>query len=304
MHPALFETARALARARALAEAAQADVERIADALLEARSNLGNAEAAQDQAADKAADNLMYGKRAAGNGQPWSLEVERCKAVIVRLERRLGQATESHAQARSRFLEADQQHSRAAMQVLADKAEELARDLATLAPGDVTFVLILEQHLPLRLRAPQTALDALAAVLDAHLAYRVAKGIGTGVDGVGQDVVDRVVERQLPGDAAPLRRPMACDGQRNSLVSQPHVHLTNAVKFGKLGEDQAQSFLHPLVRILLDPIAPSPHIACRDTQETTHRGALSALTLPGSADERATAPARSSCPSCRARDDH
>src|SRR6516164_8980313 len=136
-----------------------------------------------------------------------------------------------------------------------------------LAPGDVTFVLILEQHLPLRLRAPQTALDALAAVLDAHLAHRAAKGIGAGIDGVGQDVVDGVVERQPPGDAAPLRRPVTCDGQRNALVSQPNVHLTNAVEFGKLGEYQAQSFLHPLVRILLDPIMPCSHIACRDTKE-------------------------------------
>src|ERR1700746_4170698 len=59
-----------------------------------------------------------------------------------------------------------------------------------LAPGDVTFVLILEQHLPLRLRAPQTALDTLAAVLDAHLAHRAAKGIGAGADGVGQNVTD------------------------------------------------------------------------------------------------------------------
>src|ERR1700752_626830 len=49
-----------------------------------------------------------------------------------------------------------------------------------LAPGDVTVVLIFEQHIPLRLRAPQTAPDALAAVLDAHLAHRAAKGIGTG----------------------------------------------------------------------------------------------------------------------------
>src|ERR1700746_1564518 len=136
-----------------------------------------------------------------------------------------------------------------------------------LAPGDVTFMLIPEQHLPLRLRPPQTALDALAAVLDAHLAHRAAKGIGTGVDGVGQDVMDRVVERQLPGNAAPFRRPVGCDGQRNALVSQPNGHLTNAMGFGKLGEDQAQSVLPPLVRILLDPITPSPYIACRDTQE-------------------------------------
>ena len=35
---------------------------------------------------------------------------------------------------------------------------------------------------------------------------------GAGIDGSGQDVEDRVVERQLPGDAAPLRRPVGCDG--------------------------------------------------------------------------------------------
>ena len=45
------------------------------------------------------------------------------------------------------------------------------------------------------------------------------------------------------------------------------MHLTNALEFGKFGEDQPQSFLHPLVGIFLDPIAPSPHIACRDTEE-------------------------------------
>src|ERR1700745_733091 len=131
----------------------------------------------------------------------------------------------------------------------------------------IYFVLILEQHIPFRLRAPQTALDALAAVFDAHLAHRAAKGIGASIDGVGQDVVDGVVERQPPGNAAPLRRPMARDGQRNALISQPNVHLTNALEFGKLGEDQAQSFLDVLVRVLLDPVAPSPHIACRDTEK-------------------------------------
>ena len=40
--------------------------------------------------------------------------------------------------------------------------------------------------------APQAAIDALAAILDADLAHRAAKGISASVDGVGQDVVDRV----------------------------------------------------------------------------------------------------------------
>src|SRR5260370_1338629 len=136
-----------------------------------------------------------------------------------------------------------------------------------LAPGDITLVLILEQHVPFGHWAPHAAIDALAAVLDAYFAHRAAKGIGASIDGVGQDVVDRVVERQPPSDAAPLRRLVACDRQRNAFVSHPHVHLTNAVEFANLGEDQPEGVLHPLVRILLDPIAPSPHIACLNTQQ-------------------------------------
>src|SRR5437660_4847424 len=75
-----------------------------------------------------------------------------------------------------------------------------------LAPGDIALVLILEQHVPFGQWAPQAAIDAFAAVLDADLAHRAAKGVSASVDRVGQDVVDRVVERQPPDDAAPLLR--------------------------------------------------------------------------------------------------
>jgi hypothetical protein len=37
--------------------------------------------------------------------------------------------------------------------------------------------------------------DVLAAVLDAHPAHRAAKGIDASINGIGQDVVDTVVER-------------------------------------------------------------------------------------------------------------
>jgi hypothetical protein len=43
----------------------------------------------------------------------------------------------------------------------------------------MTSVLILQQHIPFRVRTLQTTLDALAAVLDAHLGHCAAKGIGT-----------------------------------------------------------------------------------------------------------------------------
>jgi hypothetical protein len=34
------------------------------------------------------------------------------------------------------------------------------------------------------------------------------------------------------------------------------VHLSHALQFGELGEDQPQGVLHPLIWILLDPIMP------------------------------------------------
>ena len=57
------------------------------------------------------------------------------------------------------------------------------------------------------------------------------------------------------------------------------MHLSHALKLGELGKDQPEGLLHPLVRILLDLIAPSPHIAGRDTekQRTTARFLLQRL---------------------------
>src|SRR5208337_2261747 len=106
------------------------------------------------------------------------------------------------------------------------------------ASGDVARVLILEQHIPFRLRAPQSAFDALAAVLDAYLAHRAPKGIRSSIDGVGQNVVHGVVKRRLPDDAAALRRLMRFDGQGDALVTQPDVDLTNALEFSKFGKHQ------------------------------------------------------------------
>src|SRR5437588_11406046 len=53
-----------------------------------------------------------------------------------------------------------------------------------LTPGDVALVLILEQNITFRLRAPHTTPDVLAAVLDGHLAHRTSKGIRPGIDRV------------------------------------------------------------------------------------------------------------------------
>ena len=45
------------------------------------------------------------------------------------------------------------------------------------------------------------------------------------------------------------------------------MHLSYALKLGELGEDEPESLLHSLVRVLLYPVAPSLHIAGRDAEK-------------------------------------
>ena len=82
-----------------------------------------------------------------------------------------------------------------------------------LAPGDIALVLILEQNIPLRLRAPQSASYAFATVLDADLARSAPKGVCAGIDRVGQEVMHGVVKRRPPDDSALVRRLVRLDGQ-------------------------------------------------------------------------------------------
>src|SRR5690349_21733760 len=51
-----------------------------------------------------------------------------------------------------------------------------------LAPGNVALVSIREQYIPFRLWTPQPALDALAAILDAHLAHRPTESVRPSID--------------------------------------------------------------------------------------------------------------------------
>src|SRR5437016_12721234 len=57
------------------------------------------------------------------------------------------------------------------------------------------------------------------------------------------------------------------DGQYDAFVTQPDMHLTSALELGEFGEDKLQCVLDPLVRVLLDPVAPRLHIASRKAEE-------------------------------------
>jgi hypothetical protein len=136
-----------------------------------------------------------------------------------------------------------------------------------LGPGDVALVLILEQDVPLGQWATHAALHPLAALLDPDLAHCSPEGIRPSIDGVSQDVVHGVVEWRPPDDAAPLCRAVACGGQRDAFLAQPHMHLSHTLKRSKLREHYPEGILHSLVRVLLDSVAPGFDIAGRDTEE-------------------------------------
>ena len=74
-----------------------------------------------------------------------------------------------------------------------------------LGPGNITFMVVVDQNLPITAAPPEAAHDLLAAGVDGHATGRASESVGASVNGVREDVVDRVVDRQLPFDPTTLR---------------------------------------------------------------------------------------------------
>jgi hypothetical protein len=131
-----------------------------------------------------------------------------------------------------------------------------ARVPLELLPGDVRFMMILYQNIPLGHRPMHAAPHALAAILDAHSTRRSPERIGAGIDRIVQNVMHDIVGRQSPDDAA--RLPFArFHRQLDAFFSQPDMDLTRALEFGKFREDELQCTLDPLIRVLFDRSRPT-----------------------------------------------
>ena len=75
-----------------------------------------------------------------------------------------------------------------------------------LGPREIAFVVVQEQDVPIRPLTPEPTHDPLAAGLDRHAAAGSAESIGASIDRIAQNMVDRVVDRQPPGDATAFFR--------------------------------------------------------------------------------------------------
>ena len=76
-----------------------------------------------------------------------------------------------------------------------------------LGPREIAFVMVQEQDFPIQPLAPEPTHDPLAASLDRHAAAGSAEGIGASIDRIVQNMVDCVVDRKTPSDAAALLPP-------------------------------------------------------------------------------------------------
>jgi hypothetical protein len=125
---------------------------------------------------------------------------------------------------------------------------------------------MIHQNVPFGHRPMHAPPDTLAAVLNTHPARRSPESIGAGIDRIGQNVVHDIVGRQSPDDAARLAI-ARLDGQFDTFVTEPDVHLTSTLELGELVEDELQRILDPLVRVFLDPVAPRFHVACCNAED-------------------------------------
>src|SRR5271166_2011029 len=99
-----------------------------------------------------------------------------------------------------------------------------------LRPTEIAFMMVFEQDVPFGSLALEAADNALAAGFDCHPATRSAERIGAAINGVCQDVVNGVVDGQLPDNAAAVRDRIIYGRQRNPLLAEPEMNLPDALE--------------------------------------------------------------------------
>src|SRR6516165_3002691 len=135
-----------------------------------------------------------------------------------------------------------------------------------LGPGNVALVVVTDQNLPaapVALHAPD---HALAPILDRHPRGPAAERVGTGIDRVGQHVVNRRIHGQAPDDPV-SGSAVAQSGQADLLLSAPHQDLANRLKLRKLAKHQRDGGLDAPIRVLLDAVAAGLRIADGHSEE-------------------------------------
>src|SRR5208283_181945 len=93
------------------------------------------------------------------------------------------------------------------------------------------------------------------------------KRVGAGVNRVGQNMMDGVVNRQFPNEAASIINRIVHRRQQDTFLPQPEMNLPYTLEFGKFLEYQPDGFAHSCIRIDVDSVVANLYIADRHREE-------------------------------------
>ena len=138
---------------------------------------------------------------------------------------------------------------------------------------DISRVVVEKQSFPFVRRLLEAPRNPLAAILDRDPRPRSSKGVNAGVDRVGQDMMQGIVDWRFPDDL-PTFGAVGHGRQQKLFLSQPQMNLADALEFDELGEHERDGFLNAPIRILLDSFLGGSDVSDRHRHESSPRRAF------------------------------
>ncbi len=117
------------------------------------------------------------------------------------------------------------------------------------SPIDEALMVLLDQHLPLRLRQVSHAVLAHARCVEHRLPSRLPVGVGARINWIAQDVMDRGVAGLYPADLSPL---VHLQRERQPLRSEPQPDTPRRTGIGETREDRGDRCAHGFVGVKSD----------------------------------------------------
>src|SRR4051795_5585429 len=128
-------------------------------------------------------------------------------------------------------------------------------------------MMVDDQDLPVAAVLSKAPNHTLAPIGNTDPATGPAERIRPGVNRVGQDMMDGIVNRQFPNQAAPIIDCIVHRRQQNTFLPYPEMDLPNAVEFREFPKHKLYSFAHPGIGINIDSIVTDLYIADRHREE-------------------------------------
>src|SRR6202030_2467849 len=113
-----------------------------------------------------------------------------------------------------------------------------------------------EQYRPIFTHLSVPTQHPLTPALEPNAMRRSPECVRTGVGGIGEHIMDALIDRQLPNNVTSFWT-IGSARQCNAFLPQPAVNLADALELGKLLEHQRDCLLHPPIRFLLDAVVRS-----------------------------------------------